>query len=46
MHEKTVQRWQRGEPDAGIPSQHLVALAAALDVDATWLLVGDHEVVA
>jgi transcriptional regulator with XRE-family HTH domain len=39
VHEKTVQRWQTGRYE--IPSSCIVKLAAALEVDPTWLLVGD-----
>jgi transcriptional regulator with XRE-family HTH domain len=46
VHPKTVERWRRSDASASIPAARLVALAAALDVDPTWLLVGDHEVVA
>lgn len=41
---KTVERWQTaGESGAGsIKADRLFALADVLNVDPTWLLVGDH----
>jgi transcriptional regulator with XRE-family HTH domain len=45
---KTVERWQTtGESGAGsIKADSIFALAGVLDVDPTWLLVGDHAEVA
>jgi transcriptional regulator with XRE-family HTH domain len=42
VHEKTIQRWQRGEPDQGIPYAHILTMADVLDVDPVWLFAGDH----
>jgi transcriptional regulator with XRE-family HTH domain len=44
VNRKTVERWQTD--GSSIKASRIFALAAALDVDPTWLLVGDHEVVA
>jgi transcriptional regulator with XRE-family HTH domain len=40
----TLQRWERAWTSP--PAARITAIAAALDVDPTWLLVGDHVEVA
>jgi transcriptional regulator with XRE-family HTH domain len=40
----TLQRWERGWTNP--PALRITVIAAALDVDPTWLLVGDHTEVA
>jgi transcriptional regulator with XRE-family HTH domain len=44
VHEKTVQRWQSGRYP--IPAAAVLEMAQRLDVDPSWLLVGDHTEVA
>lgn len=46
VHLKTIERWQRSDDHATIPATAIVRIAAALDVDPTWLLVGEHSEVA
>jgi transcriptional regulator with XRE-family HTH domain len=40
VHPKTIERWSRSDDHATIPTGKLLALAGVLDVDPTWLLVG------
>ena len=42
VHPKTIERWSRSDDHATIPTGKLLALAGVLEVDPTWLLVGDH----
>lgn len=41
---KTVTRWQ-SDGAGSIKADKLLALAGVLDVDPTWLLVGDHAAI-